>query len=158
PGSGRSSQGPFQGLKPDAARLPRGRDLLLLPGELVLERQAEEDGWTVTLQSPGTAFLVVRLDRSLLLTPEQVAAAALATLRADYPDLEAEPAMEMLAGELAVGHDVNFFSLDLSNTCWTRSFYGAAGTVLVMCQVSDLEQEQYEPVLRAVCASLQAEE
>ena len=59
---------------------------------------------------------------------------------------------------MAVGHDIQFFSLDLTNTCWTRSFYSARGTVLVMCQTSDLELEKNEPVLRAICASLEAEQ
>ena len=33
-----------------------------------------------------------------------------------------------------------------------------AGTVLVLCQTNDLELEEYEPVLRAICASLRVEE
>ena len=33
---------------------------------------------------------------------------------------------------MAVGHDINFFSLDLTNTCWTRSLYGDRGTLLVL--------------------------
>jgi hypothetical protein len=59
---------------------------------------------------------------------------------------------------MAIGHDINFFSLDLSITCWTRCFYSDAGTVLVMCQASDLELEQTEPLLRAILASLKVEE
>ena len=31
------------------------------------------------------------------------------------------------------------------------------GTVLVLCQVNDLEQETNEPVLRAMCASLKVD-
>ena len=59
---------------------------------------------------------------------------------------------------MARGHDISFFSLDLTNTCWTRSFYSGAGTVLVLCQANDLELDDYEPVLRAICASLEVEE
>ena len=43
-------------------------------------------------------------------------------------------------------------------TCWTRSFYCADGTVLVMCKLNDLELEKHEPVLRAICASLKLED
>jgi hypothetical protein len=57
-----------------------------------------------------------------------------------------------------VGHDIRFFSLDLTNTCWTRSFYSARGTVLVLCQTNDLELETNEPVLRAICASLEVDD
>jgi hypothetical protein len=122
-----------------------------------LEREPTEDGWTVTLQSPGTAFAMVRLDKSLP-AAQDVAAATLEALRADYPELEAANAIETVAGEMAVGHDVEFFSLDLSVTAWTRCFYGLAGTVLVLCQVSGADDDEYEPALRAICASMRSEE
>jgi hypothetical protein len=127
------------------------------PDDWKIEREPSAEGWTVSLQSPGTAFAMIRLDRNMPGT-EQVAMTALEALKDDYPSLEAEPTIDMLAGEMAIGHDVQFFSLDLATTCWTRSFYGAAGTVLVMCQVSDLDQETYEPALRAICKSMRSEE
>jgi hypothetical protein len=57
-----------------------------------------------------------------------------------------------------MGHDIRFTSLDLTNTCWTRSFYSSAGTVLVLCQFNDLESESNEPVLHAICASLEVDD
>ncbi len=121
-----------------------------------LEREDNEDGWTVSVQSPGTAFLMVcfRAD-----TPDsaEVADAALEALREDYPELEAEDCVDAVAGQPALGHVVRFFSLDLTNTCWTRSFYSSQGTVLVLWQASDLELEEIEPVLRAICASFEVE-
>jgi hypothetical protein len=127
------------------------------PENWKLEREEDETGWTASVQSPGTAFFMVCL-RDDLPTPNELAETALDALREDYPDLEAEEQVETLAGQMAVGHDIRFFSLDLTNTCWTRSFYSARGTVLVMCQTSDLELEKNEPVLRAICASLKAEQ
>ena len=122
-----------------------------------LEREEGEDGWTVSLYSPaGTAFALFSLDRSTPLA-EEMAETTLEALRDDYAELEAEPCVEKLAGQMAVGHDVSFFSLDLTNTCWTRSLYCEAGTLLVLCQTSDLEEETAEPVLRAICASLEVE-
>jgi hypothetical protein len=122
-----------------------------------LEREPTDDGWAVTLQSPGTAFAIVRLDKSMPAV-EDVTAATLEALRADYPELEADNAIETIAGEMAFGHDVDFFSLDLSVTAWTRCFYGLAGTVLVLCQVSGADEDEYEPALRAICASMRSEE
>jgi hypothetical protein len=87
-----------------------------------------------------------------------MAGTALDALRADYPELEADDCVDTLAGQPAVGHDIRFFSLDLTNHCWTRSFYTAGGTVLVMCQSSDLDSETHEPVLRAICASMEVDE
>lgn len=127
------------------------------PDNWQLDREESADGWTVSLQSPGTAFLTLTCDHSGA-SIEEMAETALEALQADYPDLEAQPQVETLAGQMAVGHDIQFFSFDLTNTCWTRSLYSAASAVLVLCQTNDLELEQYEPILRAICASLKVEE
>ena len=127
------------------------------PDNWRLEREEVEDGWTVTLTSPGTAFALITLDRRMPAV-EEVAATVLEALRSDYPELEAEPCVDMIAGEMAVGHDIHFVSLDLTNTCSTRTIYAGAGTLLVMCQVNDLEEEEYEPALRGIRASLRAAE
>ena len=127
------------------------------PAEWTLEREDGEHGWTVSLQSPDTAFAVISCDEEMPDTGE-VAEVVLDALKADYPDLDAEPCVDTLAGQMAVGHDIQFISFDLTNTCWTRSFYSDAGTILVMCQTNDLEMEKHEPALRAICASLHVEE
>jgi hypothetical protein len=127
------------------------------PDDWRLDREENEDGWTVLLQSPGTAFMTLTCDHSGAST-EEVANAALEALQADYPALEARPQVDSLAGQMAIGHDIQFFSLDLTNTCWTRSIYGDDGTMLVLCQTNDLELEEYEPVLRAICSTLTVEE
>ena len=127
------------------------------PENWQLERAATDAGWTVSLQSPGTAFLMLSL-REDLPTPGEMAETALAALKEEYSELEAEECVDSLAGQPAFGHNIHFFSLDLTNTCWTRSFYSASGTVLVLCQTSDLELEKNGPVLRAICASLEVDE
>jgi hypothetical protein len=127
------------------------------PENWSLEREAAEGGWTVTLQSKETAFMVVTLDPTMP-APEEMAKTALEALRSEYPDLEADSAVDMLAGELAVGHDIQFFSLDLANTVYTRCLYCAAGALLVYWQMNDLELPALEPVVRAVCASLTLDE
>jgi hypothetical protein len=127
------------------------------PTNWQLEREENETGWTVSLQSPQTAFLLVSLDEEMPST-EQVIQTALEALREDYPSLEADDCVDSLAGQPAIGHDIRFFSFDLTNTCWTRSFYTANGTVLVLWQTNDLELEEVEPVLRAICASLEVDD
>ena len=127
------------------------------PADWKLEREEGDEGWTVSLQSPNTAFMTLTCDASL--PPiEEMAGTALEALRSEYPTLEAESVVENIAGQMAIGHDINFFSLDLSVTCWTRSFYTDAGTVLLLCQTSDLELEEAEKALRGICASLKVEE
>ena len=122
-----------------------------------LEREDNEDGWTVSLQSPETAFLMLCFREDMPST-DRMADTALEALREEYPDLEAENCVDSIAGQPAVGHDIRFFSFDLTNTCWIRSFYSSRGTVLVLCQLNDLESDTNEPVLRAICASLELED
>ena len=130
---------------------------LLYPENWRLEREESDSGWTISVQSPDTAFLMLSM-REDLPSIDQVAETALAALREEYPDLEADDCTESVAGQPAVGHDIRFFSLDLTNTCWTRSFYSANGTVLVLCQANDLELEKYEPILHAICKSLEVDD
>jgi hypothetical protein len=122
-----------------------------------LERENSENGWTVTIQSPDTAFLLVSLDEDMPST-EQVAQTALDALRTEYPELEADECIDTVGGQPAMGHDIRFISLDLTNTCWTRSFYSGRGTVLVMWEANDLELDVNEPVLRAITASLEVDD
>jgi len=121
-----------------------------------LEREENESGWTVHLQSPGTAFMTLTCDETMPQS-EEMAETALEALRADYPTLEAEALSETLAGQTAVGHEIEFISFDMVNSCWTRSFPCKAGTVLMLCHTSDIDPAPFGTVLRAVCATLRVE-
>ena len=140
-----------------AAQIAEGGIRFRNPENWRLERENNESGWTVTVQSPATAFLLVSLNEDMPST-ELVAQTALEALRTEYPDLEADECLDSVAGQPAMGHDIRFISLDLTNTCWTRSFYSGRGTVLVMWEANDLELDLNEPVLRAICASLEVED
>ena len=115
---------------------------------------SDTGGWTVSVQSPVTAFVVVSL-RADGQTTAEVAAEALAALKAEYADAEAEAVVESLAGRPAVGHDVDFLTLDTTTTCWTRCVDTADGPLLVLCQVSDFDRAVNEPVLNAITTSLE---
>ena len=127
------------------------------PDNWKLVREDVETGWTVSVQSPATAFFMLTFDDQM---PEigLVAQTVLDALRADYPDLEADDALVSLAGQPALGHDITFFSLDLTNTCRTRCFYSDTGTILLIMQSADLELEIVEPVFQAICASLRVDD
>jgi len=140
-----------------AAQFDEGGIRFRYPANWHLERENNDSGWTVSVQSPDTAFLVVTVDEDMPST-ESMAQTALEALRTEYPDLEADECTDSLAGRPAIGHDIHFISLDLTNTGWTRSFYSSQGTVLVMWEANDLELELNEPVLRAICASLEVDD
>jgi len=127
------------------------------PENWELVRDENPSGWTVTLQSPGTAFLMVTFDRDM---PEAdlMIDTALDAMKSEYENLEFEPVAESIAGQPAVGHDIRFFSLDLTNTCGTRCFYSGVGTILLFWQTTDLELETLDLVLRAVRTSMTIEE
>jgi hypothetical protein len=116
---------------------------------------ADADGaaWTVTLQSPGTAFLLVSL-RPEADTPAQLADQTLDALRAEYPQLDAEDVVETLAGRAAIGHDIDFLTLDTTVACHTRCLDTPAGPVLIMGQAGEYDRETAEAVFAAVFASL----
>jgi hypothetical protein len=126
------------------------------PDNWQMTQEATETGWTVSVQSPDTGFFLLTLDEEM---PETglMAETALDALRSEYPGLEAEDALDSLAGQPAVGHNIRFFSLDLTNTCCTRSFDSEGGTIFIMWQANDLELEELEPIFRAICASLEVE-
>jgi hypothetical protein len=118
---------------------------------------ADKGGWTVTVQSPETAFLMVSL-RPEADNPAELADQTLEALKAEYKELDAENAVETFAGLVAIGHDIDFMTIDTAITCWTRCVETPVGPLLVMAQTSEYDRERNEPVLRAICASLRVEE
>ena len=96
------------------------------PTNWQLDKQENEDGWTVSVQSPETAFLMLYL-RQDMPSPQQLTEAALEVLKGEYSDLEADDCLESLAGQPAIGHNIRFFSLDLTNTCWTAQLSERSG-------------------------------
>src|SRR6516162_424723 len=103
------------------------------PDNWTLETEDSGDGWTATVSSPDTAFMMLSFNPETD-DPAELADLALSALKESYPDLEAESAVETLAGQPAIGYDVDFFTLDLTNTCWIRALAGPDGCVLLMCQ------------------------
>jgi hypothetical protein len=124
------------------------------PSNWSLDEDDDADGgWTATLQTPGSAvlWLSVRPDAE----PAEVADETLEALQDDYPDLENQPTAEMMAGRVALGHDIDFITLDVPVTAHIRVLDRNPATLLLFWQFSGADGEHYEPLLRAVLASLQ---
>ena len=129
-------------------------------------RFAYPDGWqvevtdegpvtTVALHAPGgPAFALVTLDDSCP-APDDVADQALEVMREEYPGLDAVPASETIGGHPAVGHDVEFFALDVTNSCAIRCFRTDRRTVLVFGQWSDIEGDEAGAALDGVRTSFE---
>ena len=123
------------------------------PGNWSIETEDAGAGWTATVTSPDTALLVFTL-RPEADSPAALADEALSALKAEYKELDAEPAVESIAGRPAVGHDVDFLTLDTAVVCRLRGLETPAGPLLVLAQTSEYDRARLDPVLRAVVASI----
>jgi len=115
-----------------------------------------DNEWTVSVYSPSTAFLLFSL-RSDARDPAEVADQTLDALRTEYKELDAENRVETIAGQAAIGHDIDFLTVDTAIICRTRCLETASGPLLIMAQLSEYDRSQNDPVLRAIVASLRVE-
>ena len=118
--------------------------------EVEREADTETGSWRLTLQSPGTAFLLLT-SLGEEMDARQAAIATLESLKADYPGLEADEVDDFLGGVPAAGYEVQFGYLDDYHTCQIRCFETAnEGTVLALWQFSDVDAEEFEVPLLSV--------
>lgn len=127
------------------------------PSTWTADTEDADDGWTVSVQSPETAFLLVSL-RADADNPAEMAELALQAIRSDYQEIDAESAVDTLAGQPAIGHNIDFMTVDTPITCWTRCLDSPGGVVLVICQLSEFDRSRNEPLLRAICQSFEIDE
>jgi len=106
------------------------------------ESEAVDEVLTISIQSKsGLAFMIVTLDTTCP-APAEMADQALSAMREEYPTLDSAPSLETIGGHRAVGHDVEFFTMDMTNACAIRCFRTPRRTVLVFGQWSDLDDEE----------------
>lgn len=121
------------------------------------ELDVEEDGarQVISLQSPeAPAFVMVTLDQDGP-PPAEVADEALDAMQTEYPDLEVRPVLEVIDGHRAIGHDLDFFSLDLASSCAIRCFRTPRRTVLIFAQWSDADDDEAEGQIVALRRTLE---
>ncbi len=123
------------------------------PANWPIEIDGDGDSWAATVQSPQTAFALVSL-RPDVENAAQLADEVLAALKAEYADLDAQPALDTLANLPAIGHDIDFLTLDTTILCQTRCIETSAGSLLVLLQCSEYDRAENETVLRAIRESL----
>lgn len=119
--------------------------------------EVDSDGakTTVSLQSPnGVAFAIVSLDESCP-EPTQLAGLAMDAMQQEYPDLDSFPVIDSIDGHPAVGHDVEFLSLDATHSCLIRSYRTPRRTVLLFGQWTDFEEEETIEQIRSLRSSIE---
>jgi hypothetical protein len=117
------------------------------------EGEASTGEGSITVYSPEGSFWSLVLDPPSA-DPADMAAAALAAIKAEYENCDAEPVQEELLGQEIRGYDANFFYLDLTSTAVIRGFRTERATCLVLYQAEDRDFRQQEPVFRAMTISL----
>ncbi|MBL8824364.1 MAG: hypothetical protein JNJ77_17385 [Planctomycetia bacterium] len=124
------------------------------PENWQVERQDTEEGWTVSVQSPGTAFLLISFYTE---RPEvqDILQTALQAMQQDYPELEAEPVSEKWNHHATKGYDITFFSLDTVNQCQLRALRTAKASILILSQHSTFDSATHIAVLDAIRVSMQ---
>ena len=124
------------------------------PSEWSLEVTDDGPLTTIDLQHPdGVAFLLVTADLSC---PDSgdVADSVLETMREEYPELDADPTEEVVDDRFVSGYDVQFFSLDLSNTARIRCFRTLIRTILVFGQWTDLLEAEVSDLPDAIVRAI----
>jgi hypothetical protein len=125
------------------------------PADWELAVSADGPRTTIELHAPsGLAFAFVTLDDSRP-EPEELVDEALEAMRDEYPDLDSQAVEESLDGRDAIGHDLEFFSLDMINSCSIRSYRTERHTVLLFGQCSAIDGEDSLAVFSAVRRSLE---
>jgi hypothetical protein len=142
------------------SRMPAVYDKLgirfLYPDNWTLDESDALSGQkSVSVHSPTGAFWSIAVE-DVVLDPDELAAAALKTLKAEYEHSESEAVHEQIGTQSLDGYDVNFFYLDFTNTAQIRGFRTSDASCLILCQAEDRELEKVGPVFRAITASLLA--
>lgn len=128
------------------------------PANWELEETDHGQVATVAVSVPdGLGFAVVTTD---VTCPDPALASdeALEALREEYPDLDSTPVMEAINGHATTGYDVEFITLDLTNSAKVRCFRTPRRTVLVFGQWSDLGPSQTADQIRHVFQSIEETE
>jgi hypothetical protein len=135
------------------------REKLILkhPLDWTIEEAEEGDGWTTTIQSPGSAFILVSL-RPEAEDAAQLADETLGILKDDYPELDHEDRVEKLAGLMAIGHDIDLIALDTSVVCQTRSLESPDGPMVILWQCAEPDLKEFEPQLKMILMSVHFED
>ncbi len=138
-----------------------------------LEDQETPDGWSLSVTSENTAYLQMvgqpmpEIDMDEAISAELgshpsedplllgMLVAAIEALREDYPELETEAVEEAkIGGMVSLMQQVHFISFDLSVTCTMYCVRTPTQIVLILCQASDLEEDEAEPQFVSMMKSL----
>lgn len=127
------------------------------PSGWFIDEDRDPDELTVTVRpdvDDGTAFWSV----TIMLQRPPVQSAMRTIVRAfedEYSEIDTYPAEQEIAGRRAVGRDLEFVCLELTNTAGVRVFRTKEFTAVVLFQATDSELEQVQSAFRLMTGSLE---
>lgn len=128
------------------------------PASWEIEETLDGEVASVAVSIPdGLGFVVITTDPTCP-DPNLASAEALEALREEYPNLDSTQVMEVINGQTTVGHDVEFFTLDMTNSASIRCFRTPRRTVLCFGQWSDLGDEATAEHVRSILQSIEETE
>ncbi|QDU93598.1 hypothetical protein [Lignipirellula cremea] len=119
----------------------------------VTDEELEEWPRSVALQSPKSTLWTVHLYPAGA-EMEMLASEVVEAIRSEYEEVEVEPLRVEMGDVEAIGHQMNFYCLDLLIHAESRCFRQGAATCLVLAQAESRDFEEHRRVMQAMTLSL----
>lgn len=125
------------------------------PGHWELSEESRDDAMTVSVGDGGAFWSITVLRRRP--RAERVLEEAVQAFWDEYENIDEYPVEAMLAGESAIGRNIEFVAFELVNCVFMKALEIGGRTFFVMAQVTDHEREQFEPIFDSITASMHPE-
>lgn len=126
------------------------------PVDWGVEEGPPEEEFTVTVRPRGetTAFWSVTVLRDRP-PPQLTLRAILRAFEEEYAELDSYPVEERIAGQEALGRDLEFICLELTNSAFVRVLRTRAFTLVILAQATDTELEECRGAFALMSGSLE---
>jgi hypothetical protein len=126
------------------------------PVDWGVEEDQPGEEFTVTVRPRGetTAFWSVTMLRDRP-PPQLTLRTILRAFEEEYAELDSYPVEERIAGQEAVGRDLEFFCLELTNSAFVRVLRTRAFTLVILAQATDAELEECRESFALMSGSLE---
>ncbi len=118
----------------------------------ITDEQATTPPFSVALETPQGGLWLLQIHRDG--DPHELAAEALATMRQEYPQLEADSLVDQLEGHDLTGFEMRFYYLDFVIMARIVSVRRGDQTLVVLCQAEDRDFTRLDPIFQAILVSL----
>ncbi|MEZ6056439.1 MAG: hypothetical protein R3C01_07015 [Planctomycetaceae bacterium] len=130
------------------------------PDGWTIEENHSDEGYSASISPDeddpiGAGFWSInRIPIEDDLTAQEVADEVLQAFVDEYDDIDVYPAVEPIAHRHAIGYDVDFVCLELTNTAHIRVLPMGSELLLLLTQFTDYESEELQSLLQEVTNSL----